>query len=387
MSIKKKIAYIILFFLAGFGIITLTFPQTFQNKENKSYNFFPTKAVAKVCPEGFIKVPGSNLYNTSDFCIMKYDAKCADISNPHIGLAPKAGDVCSGASVSGGYAGVYKNNGKNCACTAGNKKQVVSTPSGFPITYIAMSDGTKDNAKEYCKNINGHLITNNEWMTIARNVEKIEANWCDRNGTNCGFAPGTKHKILANGHSDDLNEPTSSAGGSGALVADDDSKPCSGTTSDGSNICGGKSSQKRTLTLDNGNIIWDFAGNVWQWVDAEVERGKQPESKTNGVTDFGWLRSDFTPGSDPSVITDNGTGPNLGYDAFRPSNPTWNANNGVGRIHHYSDPSDKSTALYAFIRGGNWRHFDDDGAFTIHMSPTANTENIDDVSFRCVVPL
>ncbi len=375
---------IILLLITGLIISLVYTKKTPQNKN------VPAKKISisvskpeKSCPPGFILVPGSKLYGTENFCIMKYDAKCADISDPGVGLLPMPGNKCSGLSVTGGYAGVYKNNGENCGCNSQNGKEIVSTKSGFPITYIAMSDNTPNNAKAYCQNMGWHLITNNEWMTIARNVETVDANWCNRNGTGCGNPPGTPGKILANGHNDALNEASASAGGIGALIAGNDNQPCFGTTTDGSSACGGKNSQKRTLTLTNGNIIWDFAGNVWQWVDAQVERKNEPESSSNGILDLGWTRSDFAPGSLPSVITDNGQGTLLNYNAFRPSNPAWNANNGVGRIYHYSDPSDTSTALYAFIRGGNWRHFDDDGAFTIHMSPPANTENIDDVGFRC----
>jgi formylglycine-generating enzyme required for sulfatase activity len=354
-----------------------------SNEIQSEKNILP----AKTCPVGFILVPGNKLYNTSAFCVMKYEAKCADTSNLSIGLAPVSENVCSGLSVDGGYAGVYKNNGSSCACTASNKKQVISTKSGFPIAFIPMSDNTNNNAKAYCQSKGWHVITNSEWMTIARNVEQVKNNWCNENGTGCGFLPGTKGKILANGHNDNVNEALASAGGIGALIAAEDTKPCFGTTSHGSNLCGGKSSQKRTLALNNGNVLWDFAGNVWEWVDLEIMRKDEPKSKSNGIFDSGWLKSDFAPGSLPSVITDNGKGLTLGYDSFRPSNPTWNANNGVGRIYHYSSPNDTSTALYALIRGGNWRHFDDDGAFTIHMSPPANTQNIDDVGFRCAVQL
>jgi hypothetical protein len=319
----------------------------------------------KTCPAGYVLVPGNSLYKTKDFCVMKYDAKCANASNPTLGIEPAPGDNCS-------QEGTYKNNGKGCACNAKNNRLVVSTASGFPITFIAMSDDTGDNAKVYCNNASGHLITNDEWMTIARNVEQVPENWCDKNGTNCGFAPGAKGKILANGYN----------AGKEALVAGPDNEPCFGTT--GTNACGEKNSQKRTLELNNGVIIWDFAGNVWQWVDAQVARKDEPKSKSNGVLDTGWTRSDFAPGSLSSVITDNGS---LGYDAMRPSDPTWNANNGVGRIYHYSAAEDNNVSLYALIRGGNWRHYSDDGAFTIHLSPPADTENIDDVGFRCVVPL
>ena len=385
---NKPLICILLFILAAISISFIII-QTKQHASKISSAIRSQKKslAKKTCPVGYILVNGNKLYHTSDFCVMKYDAKCADISNPSVGLAPPPGNICSGLSVTGGYAGVYKNNGESCGCSASNNKKVVSTKSGFPITYIAMSDSSANNAKSYCASASGHLITNNEWMTIARNVEQVSANWCDRNGTNCGFAPGTLGKILANGHNDELNEPNLSAGGEGALIAGNDNQPCFGTTTDGSNNCGGKNSQKRTLILSNGNILWDFAGNVWQWVDAQVMRKDEPESETNGVIDIGWvIRSEFAPGAMGSVLINNGQG-SLNYDLFRPSNPKWNSSNGVGRIYHYSDPGDTSIALYAFIRGGNWRHYDDDGAFTVHMSPPANTENIDDVGFRCVTQL
>src|ERR1035437_1277772 len=379
---RKTLILICLLVIAGIMAFVINAIQKPSNNISNS-GLKQATLPTKTCPVGFILVPGNKLYNTGDFCVMKYEAKCADVSNPNLALAPLPGNVCSGLSIDGGFAGVFKNNGSSCACIASNNKQIVSTKSGFPITYISMSDNTSNNAKSYCQSNGWHVITNNEWMTIARNAEQVKNNWCDVNGTNCGAQPGTKGKILANGHNDNINEKTASAGGIGALIATGDAKPCFGTTSDGSNSCGGKSSQKRTLSLSNGNILWDFAGNVWEWVNMEVLRKDQPESKSNGVFDLGWLKSDFAPGSLPSVITDNGLGLSLGYNSFRPSNPTWNANNGVGRIYHYSDPKDTSSILYAFIRGGNWRHFEDDGAFTIHMSPPATTENIDDVGFRC----
>ncbi len=343
----------------------------------------PDEVKKKQCPSGFVLVPGNSLYETTDFCVMKYDAKCASISNPNQPFQPDKNSACSGMK-DGKYEGVYKNNGVGCACK--NDKEVVSAPSGFPITFIPMSGNADDNAKAYCQNRGWHLITNQEWMTIARNIENIDANWCDRNGNNCGAYPGTPGKILANGHNDGNNEPSASAGvPTGALIAGNDNAPCFGTTTDGSNVCGGKGSQKRTLQLGNGEIIWDFAGNVWQWVDAVIARKDQPQSKTGSTFDSGWKWSDFTAGSLPSVIINNGNEETFGYNAFRPSNQDWNANNGVGRIYHYNGINDKDNMQYGYIRGGNWRHGYDSGAFCVHLSPVPNKTNIDDVGFRCAV--
>ncbi len=341
----------------------------------------PDEIKKKQCPSGFILVSGNSLYKTTDFCVMKYDAKCAPVSNPNQPFQPDKNSACSGLK-DGKYEGVYKNNGVGCACK--NDKEVVSSPAGFPITFIPMSGNADDNAKAYCQNRGWHLITNQEWMTIARNVENIDANWCDKNGNNCGAYPGTSGKILANGHNDSNNELSASAEVSaGALIAGDDNAPCFGTTIDGSNVCGGKGSQKRTLEMSNGEIIWDFAGNVWQWVDAVIARKDQPQSKTGNALDSGWKWSDFTAGSLSTVIINNGNEETFGYNAFRPSNQDWNASNGVGRIYHYSGINDKDNTQYGYIRGGNWRHGYDSGAFCVHLSPVPNKTNIDDVGFRC----
>ncbi len=336
----------------------------------------------KNCPTGFILVPGDPTYKTADFCVMKYDAKCANKTDLTTGLQP-----ISGACTGDGH-GTYRNSGKGCACVG--DKQVVSTKSGFPLAYLPESPSsanhqTLDNAKAYCQGIGGHLITNPEWMTIARNVEKVPANWCDKNGTNCGATPGAPGKILANGHNDGHNERLAGVTTNAALIASDDNQPCYGTTTDGSNQCGGVSSQKRTLTLSNNQVMWDLAGNVWSWVDATVLRKDQPQSTTAGLPEHGWSWSEFNVGGlKDTIITSNGKGPALGYDSFRPSNPAWTATQGVGRIYHYSKPNDTDTTAYTFIRGGTFQHGYDSGAFSIHLSPTADKTQINDVGFRCV---
>jgi hypothetical protein len=298
------------------------------------------------CPTGFAKVPGNPDYSTQDFCLMKYDAKCSN-TNP----------TCVTKE------GVYRNDLPGCACQ-GNF-QVVSTPEGAPITYIPEDDGTAVSAKAYCKTNGWHLVTNNEWMTVARNVEQVEANWCNKDGTGCGNPPGTPGKVLANGHNDD--NPNY------ALTATSDDKPCFGTTSDGSNACGGKGSQKRTLTLSNREIVWDMAGNVWQWIDTEIARKDEPRTIVPGEGNFRWTWGEF------QTVPVNNT--------FSPSNPRWNSTQGVGRIYHYNSIGDTDTTLYTYIRAGNWRHGYDSGIFTIHFSPVASKTGIDDVGFRCAMNL
>lgn len=276
-------------------------------------------------------VPGNSSYKTSDFCVMKYDAKCSN-ANPK----------CITSE------GVYKNDAPSCACQ-GNFN-VVSKPDGAPITYIPENDDSTTSAKIYCQNGNGYLINNNEWMTIARNVEEVNANWCNKDGSDCGNSPGTPGKILANGHND--------------------SKPNKALPEAGDDQPNYLSDQKRTLELSNGQIIWDLAGNVWQWVDATVERKDEPRTIVPGFGNSKWTWGEFQ-----TVPYSND---------FDPSNPKWNSAQGVGRIYHYNSIGDTDTTLYTYIRGGNWRHGYDSGVFTIHMQPVPTKTGIDDVGFRCV---
>lgn len=345
MKVKILLLFSLVFIISVLAIFfipkTKTIPKTFILNTP-----IPTQTLTSLsmtCPDGYILIPGSADYKTSDFCVMKYDTKC---SNPD----PKC--VTS--------EGVYKNNEAGCECTG--KYKVVSTADGAPITFIPEDDGTITSAKVYCQNIGAHLINNSEWMTIARNVEQVPANWCNQNGTNCEAAPGTPGKILANGHNDSAPNR--------ALPEGPDNQPCFETTTDGSNVCGGISSQKRTLILSNGGVIWDFAGNVWQWIDAVVPRKDEPRSIIPNSGGNGWVWAEFT-----TVPYNND---------FDPSNPNWTAKQGVGRIYHYNSVGDTDPTLYTYIRGGNWRHGYDSGAFTIHMQPIPGKSGIDDVGFRCV---
>lgn len=334
-----KLKILLFFSLVAIIIISALFLHKPKENLNKVVDH-------KECGIGYILVPGNNEFVTSDFCVMKYTAKCSN-TNPECVTNQ----------------GVYKNDKKGCECVG--KYKIVSTPVGSPITYIPEDDKSNNSAIKYCQNAGGHLITNNEWMTIARNVEQVKDNWCDKNGTNCGHKPGEDGKILSNGHNDSIPNR--------ALESGQDDQPCFGTTSDNSNVCGGKSSQKRTLKLNNGEIIWDLAGNVWQWIDFKIERRNQPLSN-NPSNKYGkWVWEEFQ---------------SVDYDPLiMPNNPDWSSKQGVGRIFHYSYLGDTDNTIYTNIRGGNWRHGYDSGAFTSHFQPVPSKTGIDDVGFRCVTSL
>jgi hypothetical protein len=91
------------------------------------------------------------------------------------------------------------------------------------------------------------LISNPEWMTIARNVENVSANWTDGSvGSGC--------LMRAN------------VGGTYACTGGD-----SGYNGSNPDFGSGRSdSGTASLTLDNGEEIWDLSGNVLEWVDWDM---------------------------------------------------------------------------------------------------------------------
>ena len=205
-----------------------------KNSINSSSGLVTFTRSAFTCPAGYVGVPASGvagLGNTSasannsaansdanwwldvdrDFCVIKYPAK---------------------------------NNNSSTYAT--------STMGGTPWVNI-----TGDISLTTCAAVgpNYRLMSNTQWQTVARNAESVAANWS-------GNAVGSV--VMARGHTD--NSP------SGALENAADEHPYFGTGNSGEawNTLGATpaagTEQKRTHTLSNGDVVWDFAGNVWQWV-------------------------------------------------------------------------------------------------------------------------
>ena len=120
----------------------------------------------------------------------------------------------------------------------------VSIPTNQPWREIyATSAATR------CESLgaNYHLISNDEWMAIARDIEQQDQNWTGGLvGDGCLFRGNTGEATTGDG--------TNSADSCGYDAATD---PDSGTTRD----------LRAIHTLSNGYQIYDFAGNLWEWTD------------------------------------------------------------------------------------------------------------------------
>ena len=297
---------------------TLTLTDTTHSVSRKASGtgLFGANTTDIKCPTGFIAVPGSTTYGTSDFCVMKYEAK---------------------------------NNGSDIP---------VSTASGTPWVSINQTTAlTKAQTVENCTNC--HLISEAEWMTIAQNVLSVDSNWS-------GNAVGSG--AIYRGHSD--NNPANS------LEASTDDT--NGYVNTG-NSSSSSPEQRRTLTLTNGEVIWDLAGNVAEWTSGQISgANSQPQAGTstgynwkqwNTITSQGSLQVDPRPKN--TGITGNGT-----------TSPTsWTSNQGIGQI--YDNPAE--TALRGFVRGGYWSNSTNAGVLFLGLN-SAPSGTVAGIGFRVVAP-
>lgn len=241
------------------------------------------QTLTKLCPYGFIVIPGSPTYGTSDFCVMKYEAK------------------------------IQGNDNGNQTYNASFIPE--SRASGTPWVGISQTNAIAE-SQTACTGC--HLITEPEWMTIAQNVLNNPINWSS--GTvGTGF--------IYSGHSD--NNPAT------PLPAGLDNDGYYGT---GNTALAG-ATQKRTLTLSNGEIIWDMSGNDYDWTAGQTTGG-QPG--VVGESAFTW--KDFIAVTSPGSIIPDVMPAGTGISGAS----TWAPGNGIGRL--MSNVSDVS--LRGFVRGG-----------------------------------
>ena len=298
-------------------------------------------AYNRTCPTGYVWAPGSAKFGTlPGFCVMKYEAK---------------------------------NDGAN---------NVSVNPTHAP--YVSIDQPT---SRSKCEAIGlgYHLISEPEWMTIAENIAQTPINDLD---DDAGLQ-------LATGHSD--NGPASALAatdganpvvsgcnlsatmenaanaysassceirGTGAGGSTDNDKGYYGTgqiwSATGYSSGLANKAQLRTHILSNGNVIWDIAGNVWEWTDAYVNGTVE---KPTPVTDA-W--------QEWTAVTNY-----LGLNYARPQNTAWNSANGIGQYY-----SGTVAGQRGFVRGGDWGSGARDGVFTLNLYYAPSLVDTG-IGFRC----
>lgn len=256
------------------------FALSLTDDANNAYQITEKGTAALACPTGFIIVPGSSTYNTTDFCVMKYEAKDG-----------------------GGIA--------------------ASLPQGSPVTNVDHPTAVTESTR-VCTGC--HLISEAEWMTIAQNVLSVASNWS-------GGAVGNGY--IYRGNSD---------GGTNYPL------PASANDSDGyyetGNNSGSGPQQKRTLTLSNGEIIWDFAGNAWEWTSYMTDgvTAHQAGMPSDSVGIGGYAIREWTALTTVGTLPVNQSPSGTGLSG----STAWNSSYGIGTV----DSNANGTEQISFFRGG-----------------------------------
>ena len=252
------------------------------------------------CPVGYIGVSALMPYTHRYFCVMKYEAKNDTFDTP------------------------------------------VSTADKLPWVGLKQQE-----ASSKCQSLGGgyDLISNEQWQTIARNIAGVSENWS--NG------------VVASG---ELNRGHSDGAPARVLAAAADNLACSETDQ----ICSDSSwnSQRRTHTLSNGNKIWDFSGNAYEWV-SNITTNDFGVYVSYGAAGYmsqmsgGDMRQTLFGALGITICADPGTTPycGMGYSTFM-------------------------TPPYGILRGGHYSDTDKVGVFSTYMvAPSAADLK---QGFRCV---
>jgi len=125
-----------------------TITKTLTGSQLYNWLLFVNKSAPKKCDEWWIKVPWNVEFMTNDFCVAQYEMSYETTNELNTALD------------------------RNTDSYDSSKTDIVSQRWGYPITEINQWE-----AINACKTIWWHLITNNEWMTIARNIEQQSVNW------------------------------------------------------------------------------------------------------------------------------------------------------------------------------------------------------------------
>ncbi len=259
------------------------------------------------CPTGFIPVKGNPELDVDGFCVAKYEMK-------------------------------------------GSSGSISSTAAGAPYVSISATDAFSE-----CSGMSEvgfesgtfALITNPQWMTIARDIELVASNW---SGGSVGSGTLTRGWSAHTAFGDSwVNNAVAPSTGSNCLY------------NSGTDTCAasGNHLYKRTHTLINSEKIWDFSGNLWELVD--WHNNDAVFTNTTASCSGSW--NEFS--TNCSGLADNEYKPANGYTSTH----------GVGKWIGGSGGT--------VIRGGYWRQGSHGGVFTILMSYTQSSSE-EYVGFRCV---
>lgn len=326
------------------------------------------KATILIYPQNFIRIKANKDFGTEkDFYVSKYEMKIKGIDDGNQ---------------------IYNAN-----------YQAESRATGTP--WVNMN---QTQAKLKCMEMreNFYLISNAEWMTIAVSIEKNPKNWSD----NSTHLTGRTNAKLNIGHSCrkgflgiDGRKDQYPYSGEGLSASFDDNEGCYGYVKGDYEDSvptlneNGWNEYRRTFYLEDNAVIWDFSGNVWEWVDMYIPLAKD-RARVMDIIDNNFLEINMC--NSTNIMPDNfykSYNKELGViNNYYENYPEDDMNGGIinlstnynrlGRYHPTNIDYDAGAAM----RGGNYMHGScNNGIYSIGMGYSESAVKIDCiVGFRAV---
>lgn len=292
---------------------------------------------SSTCPDGFIAIPGD-----TNLCVMQYEAQ----QNPSTGLP-------------------------------------MSKPGIFPWNFQSPVG-----AKNMCEDLGAgyHLMTSTEWMQVANDILATPINDLSEDpsvqlaiGNSAGMkrvqAPPASNPSL---EKCDLTIPLSSEQNSAcalrgqlpySAIAGSWEQPYT-TGQVGRNLM-------RTHVLSNGEVIWDFTGNLWEWMgddfvfEDKTGQGETFEEDADGLTGTG-IHASF-PITKTRWIEHNQVETYGNLAGSNPPDASLTSANGIGNISlnpgwSWDDASSYTTPFKAVGRGGAWANNENSGIYSVNLA-------------------
>ncbi len=310
----------------------------------------PGLAPAAGCPAEYLLVAASSAGFVGpinrDFCVAKFEMRALRSSN----MVLDADGSNAGAPLAVG------------------QYFPQSRSDGLPWEFISQSQ-----AEAECASIGAgyHLITNDEWMTLASTIEAQAYNWSTCTQGQGGLFSG----LIGRSAVSNLNDAYSDTGA---------------TPSDAYGLGGEK---RRVFYLPNGERVWDLAGGA-EWVAVVVQGNSVPLSLYAGDgTDSGLdLNFDFDTQAFLDVILLSSDDPAMPptYVAVRPSMvipaSAFNAATGLYAGATYAKGYGRLVAKHEFRDNKGLQRGGDGGVFGFNTFAYSSETNWE-TAFRCAKTL
>lgn len=310
-----------------------------------------TITVTQSVPSGFVKIPGSENYSfagqtpANGWAVMKWEASyysatpTSQSTTANYYTTPYFSDYSPG------------NYGAQSITSMANRASIsdISRDEAEALcsnsSYLKASDGTALSG--------GHLLGVGLWKKIADDVSQQAINWSGN-----AIGSGNMSRGLAN------NNSTKGSGFADFSYADGYNAQTTVANPAASNFY-----DKRVWRLSSGDIIHDFAGNLWEWYY---------ETRLNSGT-FAW--GDYSTNNFATAwVNLDPTNAAVGNTSY--------STNGIGRPYAIAGGTITAGTTYAACFGGSWSGATNAGVFTSYwssFSPSTSRGNY--LGFRCVVPL